>query len=113
MSEAAEATRQRAASRSEVRHGRILRLRGSEELYASDYSDEALDGWAARIRSWRAGGEPNDARLIDRSTRPSRRPRDVYVYFDNDAKVRAPYDARFAASQARRPQPAMNRSILR
>jgi hypothetical protein len=74
MSEAAEATRQRAASRSEVRHGRILRLRGSEELYASDYSDEALDGWAARIRSWRAGGEPNDARLIDRSTRPSRRP---------------------------------------
>ncbi len=22
------------------------------------------------------------------------RPRDVYVYFDNDAKVRAPFDAR-------------------
>jgi uncharacterized protein YecE (DUF72 family) len=70
-----------------------LRLHGSEELYASFYSDEALDHWAARIRSWSAGAEPNDAKLIDPDTRPPRRPRDVYVYFDNDAKVRAPYDA--------------------
>jgi uncharacterized protein YecE (DUF72 family) len=70
-----------------------LRLHGSEELYASGYSDEALDHWAARIRSWSAGGEPNDAKLIDPDTRPPRRPRDVYVYFDNDAKVHAPYDA--------------------
>lgn len=70
-----------------------LRLHGSEERYASGYSDAALDHWAARIRSWSAGGEPNDAKLIDPDTRPPRRPRDVYVYFDNDAKVRAPYDA--------------------
>ena len=70
-----------------------LRLHGSEELYASGYSDEALDGWAARIRSWSAGGQPNDAKLIDADNHPPRQPRDVYVYFDNDAKVRAPYDA--------------------
>jgi uncharacterized protein YecE (DUF72 family) len=70
-----------------------LRLHGSEELYASGYSDEALDRWAARIRLWRAGGEPNDARLIDPDHRAPRRPRDVYVYFDNDAKVHAPFDA--------------------
>ncbi len=70
-----------------------LRLHGSEELYASGYSDEALDRWAVRIRLWAAGAEPNDARLIDPDNHPSRRPRDVYVYFDNDAKVRAPYDA--------------------
>jgi uncharacterized protein YecE (DUF72 family) len=70
-----------------------LRLHGSEELYASGYSDEALDRWAARIRLWSAGGEPNDARLIDPDRRAPRRPRDVYVYFDNDAKVRAPFDA--------------------
>ena len=31
--------------------------------------------------------------MIDPDTRPPRRPRDVYVYFDNDAKVHAPYDA--------------------
>ena len=71
-----------------------LRLHGSEELYVSGYEDEALDHWAARIALWSAGGESNDAELIDPDTRPPRRPRDVYVYFDNDAKVRAPVDAR-------------------
>src|SRR5438270_9577046 len=70
-----------------------LRLHGSEELYVSGYDDDALDNWAARIRSWRQGIEPNDAQLIDATARPDRRARDVYVYFDNDAKVRAPFDA--------------------
>jgi uncharacterized protein YecE (DUF72 family) len=72
-----------------------LRLHGSEELYASGYSDEALDHWAARIKLWTAGCEPNDARLIAADAeRASQVPRDVYAYFDNDAKVRAPVDAR-------------------
>jgi uncharacterized protein YecE (DUF72 family) len=72
-----------------------FRLHGSEELYASGYSDEALDHWAARIELWARGLEPNDARLIAPDLKPPRRnARDVYVYFDNDAKVRAPADAR-------------------
>jgi len=72
-----------------------LRLHGSEELYASGYSDEALDHFAARIKLWAAGFERNDARLIDSDTRPApHTPRDVFAYFDNDAKVRAPVDAR-------------------
>jgi len=71
-----------------------LRLHGSEELYASGYDDNALDRWAARIRSWSHGAQPEDAKLIDAAARPRRRTRDVYVYFDNDAKVRAPLDAR-------------------
>ena len=70
-----------------------LRLHGSQELYASGYDGAALDRWAARIHSWSRGGQPKDATLIDRATRPRRRARDVYVYFDNDAKVRAPIDA--------------------
>ena len=37
-----------------------LRLHGSEELYASGYSDEALDHWAARIKLWARVLEPND-----------------------------------------------------
>ncbi len=52
-----------------------VRLHGSEELYASGYTDEALDGWAARLAAWRDDGL------------------DCYVYFDNDMKVRAPFDA--------------------
>jgi uncharacterized protein YecE (DUF72 family) len=51
-----------------------VRLHGDKELYASGYTDAALDHWAARIRRW------------------SRR-RDVFCYFDNDIKVRAPFDA--------------------
>ena len=52
-----------------------LRLHGDIELYVSGYGDEALDRWAQKIRGWRRRG-------------------DVYCYFDNDAKVHAPFDAR-------------------
>ena len=52
-----------------------VRLHGHEELYASGYSDEALDAWAAKVLGWAGQGQ------------------DVYVYCDNDIKVRAPYDA--------------------
>jgi uncharacterized protein YecE (DUF72 family) len=69
-----------------------LRLHGSEELYVSGYGDAALDRWAVRIRLWAAGRAPTDARCIGRG-KTTVKPRDVYVYFDNDAKVRAPFDA--------------------
>ncbi|WP_456697110.1 DUF72 domain-containing protein [Aeromicrobium sp. P5_D10] len=52
-----------------------VRLHGDTELYASGYGDEALDRWADLVRKW-----------SDQGT-------DVYVYFDNDMKVRAPFDA--------------------
>ncbi|SDS02828.1 DUF72 domain-containing protein [Microlunatus soli] len=52
-----------------------LRLHGADELYVSGYPPSALDAWADKINSW--------ADQVD----------DVFVYFDNDAKVRAPYDA--------------------
>jgi uncharacterized protein YecE (DUF72 family) len=70
-----------------------LRLHGDKELYASGYSDPALDDWARRIEAWRAGGEVDDARLVSPSRATSRASRDVYCYFDNDIKVHAPYDA--------------------
>jgi uncharacterized protein YecE (DUF72 family) len=52
-----------------------IRLHGEHELYASGYEDDSLARWAARIRAWAADG-------------------DVYCYFDNDIKVRAPFDAK-------------------
>ena len=70
-----------------------LRLHGEEELYASGYTEEALDRWAARIRAWSTGSEPADAERI-LSVAPSKRAsRDIYCYFDNDIKVKAPFDA--------------------
>lgn len=55
---------------------RYVRLHGDRELYASGYTDAALDAWAERCRGWTAAGE------------------DVVVYFDNDIKGLAPHDAR-------------------
>ena len=52
-----------------------VRLHGDIEIYTSGYSDRALASWARRIRGWDRDG------------------RDVYVYFDNDVKVKAPFDA--------------------
>lgn len=59
-----------------------LRLHGDEELYTSGYTPEALDAWARDIRGW-----------VDGTACPDGDGRDVYVYFDNDTKVRAPVDA--------------------
>lgn len=69
------------------------RLHGSEILYASGYDARALRVWARRIGKWAAGETVNDrATLIDGPVADGRK-RDVFVYFDNDAKVRAPFDA--------------------
>ena len=70
-----------------------LRLHGDKELYASGYSEEALDRWAARIKAWSGGSQPADARLISGKAGPKKASRDVFRYFDNDIKVRAPFDA--------------------
>lgn len=71
-----------------------LRLHGAEELYASGYSDQALDSWAARIDAWSRGAQPEDAKLTSRQAPAARKSRDIYCYFDNDIKVKAPFDAR-------------------
>lgn len=52
-----------------------VRLHGSKRLYASGYTNTELDAWSKKMKTW------------------LRRGRDVYVYFDNDVKVRAPFDA--------------------
>ncbi len=59
-----------------------VRLHGDQELYASGYTDAALDRWATRCREWAAGA-------------------DVFVYLDNDAKGHAPHDALALLSRLR------------
>jgi uncharacterized protein YecE (DUF72 family) len=78
-----------------------IRLHGSQETYASRYSDAELDRWAARIEAWRAGGEPADARRITSRIPPRHGSRDVFVYFDNDAQGHAPHDALRLAERLR------------
>ncbi|MDG3008862.1 DUF72 domain-containing protein [Rhodococcus sp. D2-41] len=52
-----------------------LRLHGDKELYASGYTDAALDRWADLVTGWADDGQQ------------------VFAYFDNDVKGRAPFDA--------------------
>ncbi|WP_102192806.1 DUF72 domain-containing protein [Microbacterium aurantiacum] len=58
-----------------------VRLHGGQELYHSGYTAAELREWADLVNSW-ADGYASDGR-----------PRDVYVYFDNDARGHAPHDA--------------------
>ena len=71
-----------------------VRLHGSERTYTSRYTDAQLDRLAHAIESWTAGSEPDDAVKATALAPPARKSRDVFVYFDNDAKVHAPKDAR-------------------
>ena len=68
------------------------RLHGDTELYASGYAGKALDRWAHRLQQWRDGSAPKDAHTHAPRARLLKR-RDIYVYFDNDAKVHAPFNA--------------------
>jgi len=68
------------------------RLHGDKQLYVSGYDDKALNRWARRFRKWRTGSEPENAkRHAPRARVVSER--DLYVYFDNDVKVHAPFNA--------------------
>src|SRR5262249_8912351 len=72
------------------------RLHGSKVLYTSGYKKKDIAMWARWIMAWAAGREPDIVEPgVKRAYKhPARKlaKRDVYVYFDNDAKVRAPFD---------------------
>lgn len=71
------------------------RLHGDTKLYTSGYSGRALDRWAMRLKLWRKGYQPSNAKLVTDKTKSGTR--DLFVYFDNDAKVHAPFDAQALA----------------
>jgi uncharacterized protein YecE (DUF72 family) len=72
-----------------------VRLHGDEELYASGYTPTALTRWSKHIQTWAEGGSSPQRRLVAPDlAKKSRKRRDIYVYFDNDVKIRAPYNAR-------------------
>jgi uncharacterized protein YecE (DUF72 family) len=83
-----------------------VRLHGAEELYSSGYTPSALNAWAKKVKVWSLGGDAN-AHPIGPPAR-KRASRNIFVYFDNDIKVHAPFDAKklaekvFAAPKAAR-----------
>jgi len=66
------------------------RLRRTQADEPTGYPVAALDQWAARFRTWAAGGVPKDVKPIDAAAKPAKQPRDVFAYFISGAKERAP-----------------------
>lgn len=69
------------------------RLEAAREEEPAGYAPDALDRWAAATQTWAAGGAPDGLPYV--ADKAPQRPRDVFLFFINGAKVRAP-----AAAQA-------------
>jgi len=89
-----------------------VRLHGDEELYVSGYTNAALRHWAERIEAWRRGTEAEDAVHASPVPGPALPSRDVFAYFDNDAKVHAPFDAAALSRRLGLPVPRLPRHPL-
>ena len=71
----------------EVVYARLQR--GDDRLPAA-YKPQELDVWAARVKVWAKGEAPKDLVAVDTAHKPASKPRDVFVYFIHEGKLRAP-----------------------
>jgi uncharacterized protein YecE (DUF72 family) len=65
------------------------RLQKGDEKLKAGYPPKALDAWTKRAKTWASGGEPKDLPKVDKKAAP-KKPRDVFLYFIHEAKLRAP-----------------------
>lgn len=70
------------------------RLQKGQDDIPTAYPPKELDGWAKRARAWAAGGAPDDLPLADDTAKVETTPRDVFVYFIHEGKIRAPQAAK-------------------
>jgi uncharacterized protein YecE (DUF72 family) len=66
------------------------RLQRGDDTLAAAYPPKALDAWAERAKLWAKGGMPKDLPLVDAAHRPDAKPRDVFIYFIHEGKLKAP-----------------------
>lgn len=80
------------------------RLQMGQEKLKSGYPAKALDEWSARAKTWAAGGAPQDLPyVVPASQSKVKKPRDVFVFFIHEAKVRAPAAAMALIERVGRP----------
>lgn len=71
------------------------RLMRASTAFKAGYAPKALDAWADRLRTWASGGDPADLpRVAPRQPPGVAHARDVFAFFINGAKERAPAAAR-------------------
>lgn len=66
------------------------RLQRGDEAIETGYPPKDLDTWAARAKVWAEGGTPQDLPVVDNGHIAEAKPRDVFVYFIHEGKLRAP-----------------------
>jgi uncharacterized protein YecE (DUF72 family) len=66
------------------------RLQRGDDKLDTAYPPAALEAWAARAKVWAHGNAPDDLPLLDAAPKPAAGPRDVFVYFIHEGKLRAP-----------------------
>ncbi|WP_102958360.1 DUF72 domain-containing protein [Mangrovicella endophytica] len=70
-----------------------LRLQKGEDDIPTAYPPAELQQWADRARTFAEGGVPADLPVAASDAKPKPEPRDVFVYFIHEGKIRAPQAA--------------------
>ncbi|MES2687492.1 MAG: DUF72 domain-containing protein [Pseudomonadota bacterium] len=68
------------------------RLMCSDAKLKNGYAPKALEGWTAAAQTWAEGGEPEDLSRLE-PVKAKGKAREVFVFFINGAKEKAPHAA--------------------
>ena len=66
------------------------RLQKGEDDIPTAYPPKEIAAWTKRAETWAKGAAPADLALTDPAKKAKTAPRDVFVYFIHEGKVRAP-----------------------
>jgi uncharacterized protein YecE (DUF72 family) len=66
------------------------RLQQGDNTLAAAYPPADLDAWAGRAHVWATGGMPPDLPLVAAAAKHEAKPRDTFIYFIHEGKLRAP-----------------------
>jgi uncharacterized protein YecE (DUF72 family) len=66
------------------------RLQRGDDALPAAYPAPELDAWAERARIWAQGATPDDLPRLDAGHQAAVKPRDVFIYFIHEGKLRAP-----------------------
>ena len=66
------------------------RLQKGDDALPAAYPPGELDAWAGRARTWAQGHTPDDLPLLASAGAWKPEPRDVFIYFIHEGKLRAP-----------------------
>jgi uncharacterized protein YecE (DUF72 family) len=66
------------------------RLQRGDDTLEAAYPPADLDAWTDRAKVWATGGVPPDLPLVDAVHEHEAKPREVFIYFIHEGKLRAP-----------------------